>query len=329
MAMPPGMSMPGMTMPAAPPKPKPAAKKPAPHPTHHATPAAAPAPMTGMDHGSMPGMDMSAMPGMAAEPAAAPLPAEASGTALPAGNAPAPPPPTDHYADRLFPVAEMDRARARMMREEGGRLLHGVLFNLAEVQPGPGADRYRWDGEAWFGGDIDRLVVKSEGEGRFGRRLDDGEVQALYSRAISPTFDLQAGVRQDIGPAPRRTYASLGVEGLAPYQFEMEATLFLSTRGDLLARWEAWYDQRVVERLILQPRVELNFAAQDVRADGIGAGLNRAELGLRLRYELDRRFAPYVGVTHEQRTGHGAAFARAEGEDVASTRLVAGVRAWF
>jgi copper resistance protein B len=346
----PGMAMPGMTMPAAPAHPiKPAAKKTAPprkaipahrqdggHPAHHAvstpaepTPAAADhasAPMTGMDHAAMQGMDMSGsglMPGMVIAPRVA------SGTALAAGSAPPPAPPSDHYADHSYPMADMDRARTRMMAEQGGRLLRGVLFNLAEVQPGSGPDRYRWDGEAWLGGDLDRLVVKSEGEGAFGRRLEAGEVQALYSRAISTTFDVQAGVRQDIGRSPRRTYATLGVEGLTPYRFEMEAALFLSDKGDLLARWEGWYDERIVERLILQPRVELNFAAQDVRADGIGAGLDRAELGLRLRYELTRTFAPYIGVSHEQRTGHGAAFARSEGEDVATTRFVAGVRAWF
>jgi copper resistance protein B len=340
----PGMAMPGMTMPATPAHPaKPVAKKKAPPrkpvpaahtPAHHAPvpPAHAEAPpttMPGMDmsgHAPMPGMDMAGdapMPGMAMAPVVA------SGTGLAAGNAPAPAAPSDHYADHSYPTADMDRARSRMMAEQGGRLLRGVLFNLAEVQPGAGPDRYRWDGEAWLGGDLDRLVVKSEGEGAFGRRLEEGEVQALYSRAISTTFDVQAGVRQDLGRSPRRTYATLGVEGLTPYRFEMEAALFLSDKGDWLARWEGWYDERITERLILQPRVELNFAAQDVRADGIGAGLDRAELGLRLRYELARTFAPYIGVSHEQRTGHGAAFARAEGEDVATTRFVAGVRAWF
>lgn len=280
-------------------------------------------PMPGMDH-SMPGM---AMP-HAKTPAAAP-PAAASGTDRAAGDGKAPPPPADHAADAYYDPAAMAQARAQLRGEHGGMRVHRISFNLAELQVRNGREGYRWDGEGWFGGDIDRLVVRTEGEGDPGGRLDRGEVQALYSHAIDPWFDLQGGVRQDVGHGPRRSYATIGIEGLAPYWFDVEARLFLSQRGDLLARAEAIYDQRLTQRLVLQPRVELNFAAQDVPANRIGSGLSSAELGLRLRYEVVRQWAPYVGVSWERAVGDSARYARAAGEDAASTSLVIGIRSWF
>ncbi|WP_156839116.1 copper resistance protein B [Novosphingobium aquimarinum] len=353
-------NMPGMSMPAAQPKaakPKPKARKPAPRrsapaarPARRAPPKPAQPPaahqghdMQGMDHSSMPGMSASpsetmghdAMPGMdnqdehaghdmTAMPAMQP-----TGTALPAGSAPAPKPPMDHYADRQFPPAEMARARQKMMAEEGGQTLSQVMFNLAEYQVREGRDGYRWDGEAWFGGDINRLTLKSEGEGAFRDGVEAAEIQALYSRAIGPYFNLQAGVRYDFKPNPSRAYAVLGFEGLAPYWFEVEGAAFLSDKGDLLGRVEGYYDQRLTQRLVLQPRVELNFAAQDVPENRIGAGLSSAELGLRLRYEITRQFAPYVGVSYDAKSGQTARYARDDGEDPTTTSFVAGVRIWF
>lgn len=254
---------------------------------------------------------------------------EMIGTALPAGDAPAPPPPADHYADRQFPKDEMAQARERMMREQGGQTFHQIMFNLAEYRARQGRDGYHWDGEAFVGGDIDRLWLKSEGEGTFGDGIESAEIQALYSRAIGPYFNLQAGVRHDFGPGPDRSYATIGFEGLAPYWFEVEGALFLSDKGDLLGRLEGYYDQRITQRLILQPRVEFNLSAQDVPENRVGAGLSDAELGLRLRYEMTRRFAPYVGVSHEAKIGRTADFARADGEGPVTTSFVAGVRLWF
>ena len=251
------------------------------------------------------------------------------GTNLPAGDAPAPPVPTDHAADRSFPPGVMAQARDEFRTEQGGQNFHRVLFNLAEYQVHDGKDGYRWDGEAWWGGDINRLVVKSEGEGTFRESVDSAEVQALYSRAIGPYFNLQAGVRHDFQPSPTQTFATVGIEGLAPYQFDVSSALFLSTKGDLLARAEATYDERITQRLILQPRVELNFAAQDVPDDRIGAGLSDAELGLRLRYEISRQFAPYIGVSYSTKVGRSATFARRDGEAPHSTSLVLGIRTWF
>lgn len=202
------------------------------------------------------------------------------------------------------------------------------MLETAEIRPGSGPDGYAWEGRASFGGDIDRFVLKSEGDGA-GSHLEEAEVQALYSRAIGPYFNLQAGVRQDVQPRPRRTYATVGVEGLAPYWFDVEAALFLSDKGDLSGRVEASYDLRLTQRLILEPRAEANVAAQDVRALGVGSGLSDLEVGLRLRYAITPEFAPYVGVNHVRKVGDTADFARARGEDVRDTRVVFGIRAWF
>lgn len=347
----PGMNMPGMQMPAAK---KPAAKpKPKARPTPRArgarqtrpkasAPVAAPHtdPHAVHDMSTMPGMptsgsqgasppadhDMSAMPGMDKST----MPEHnTGGTALPPGSAPAPAPPADHYADRVFPPADMVRARADFRREHGGGTFHQIIFNLAEYQARKGGDGFRWDGEAWIGGDINRLVLKSEGEGAFKGGIDSAEIQALYSRALDPYWNLQAGVRHDFKPNPSRTYATIGIEGLAPYWFEVEGALFLSDKGDVLARAEGYYDQRITQRLILQPRIELNFAAQDVPKNRIGSGLSNAELGLRLRYEVAREFAPYVGVSYDRKVGDTARFARIGGERVRTTSFVVGVRTWF
>jgi len=357
-----GMDMKGMSMPAPQPAkkatPAPAPRKragthrlrveaAAPHRSVPHAPAPAQSPMPGMDMSgstTMPGMpmpgpgsppvhDMAAMPGMQHQ-AGAPMPGmdingQPVGTDLAPGNAPAPAPPMDHYADRTYDRSAMDHARAVMMRDDGGRIYHKVLLNLAEFQAHAGRNGYRWDGEAWIGGDRNRLFLKSEGEGAFRGGVDSAEVQALYSRAIGPYFNLQAGVRHDFRPGPSRTYATLGFEGLAPYMFETEAALFLSEKGDLLGRLEGWHDAHLTQRLVLQPRVELNLSAQNVPEDRYGSGLVDAELGLRLRYEIRREFAPYVGVSWQRKVGRTADYARADGERVGGPGFVAGLRIWF
>jgi copper resistance protein B len=259
------------------------------------------------------------MPGMAPAPASVPEAAIAAGTDQPAGDAPPPAPPRDLAAARFYDPVAMAAADRRMRAEHGGMTFGQILFDLAEVQVRDGRDGLRWDGEGWYGGDIHRLVVKSEGDGG----TDRAEVQALYSRAIGPYVDLQGGLRQDLGAGAKRTYATIGVEGLAPYWFQVEGALFLSDKGDLLGRVQAYYDQRVTQRLILQPRAELNVAAQDVPTSGIAAGLSEAELGLRLRYEIKREVAPYVGVSWEHRRRVTAR------DDAGGAALVLGVRSWF
>jgi copper resistance protein B len=244
-------------------------------------------------------------------------------------SAPVPVPAEDRAADRYWGAAAMAKAERNMRREHGGGSWHQLRFNLAEYQVRDGRDRYRWDAEGWIGGDVDRLAIKTEGGGEFGGRVDHAEIQALYSRALDPYWNVQAGLRQDLGPGARRTYAAIGVEGLAPYWFDLEGTLFLSIEAELLGRFEASYDQRITQDLVLQPRAELDLAAQDVPENGVGAGLSEIELGLRLRYERDRAFAPYVGVSWDRKLGRTADFARLRGDDTGGASFVAGIRAWF
>ena len=246
------------------------------------------------------------------------------------GNEPAPEPPLDHAADGVFDPAEMERAREQLRREHGESLISKVMLNLGEYRvQGNGEDGYRWEGEGRLGGNINRLVVKSEGEGGVDSGLDTVELQGLYSRAISPFFDLQAGVRQDFEPTTDRTYATIGFEGLAPYWFNAQAALFLSDHGDVLARVEGSYDIRLFQRVVLQPQTEIDFSAQDVPEAGIGSGLSNVELGLRLRYELRRDLAPYVGFSYDKLFGDSADFARKSGEGSSSYGFVVGLRAWF
>jgi copper resistance protein B len=245
-----------------------------------------------------------------------------------------PPPPSalsgpDHAADALFDPAAMAAAREQLRREQGAMTAYKVMIDRLEWRSGGGRDFYEWDVNAWIGRDLGRFWFKSSGEGAFDGHFEGAELQALYSRPIGPFFDLQGGVRQDVGPGPDRTHLAIGVQGLAPYWFEVEAFAFLSTKGDITARIEAEYDQYITQRLILQPRIEADFSLQRVPEIGLGAGLTSAEAGLRLRYEIVPEFAPYVGLVHERRFGGTADFARAAGEDVGGWRLVAGLRAWF
>jgi copper resistance protein B len=245
------------------------------------------------------------------------------------GTAPAPAPPEDHAADAIFVTKEMAKARETLRYENGGMVLFKVGFDLAEYQFRTGKGGYRWEGEAWIGGDIDRFKLKYEGEGEIRGGVEEAEFQALYERAISPYWNLQGGVRHDLKPSPSRTYAVLGVEGLAPYWIELAATVFLSTKGDILARAEGHYDHRITQSLILQPRLEANISAQNIPEIDVGAGLSTFEVGLRLRYEISRQFAPYMGVEWNTKAGDTASFARAAGEKPSTVNFVIGVKAWF
>lgn len=334
--------MPGMKMPmpaAKPPAKPPSAKKPA-----RRKPAVAPAkkpqapasdamgatPKTD-SAAAQPGMaDMPGMSGMDMAPANQTVPDNADAPPAPEPEipkTPPPPPPTESAADRYYDPAAMAAARRLLRQEHGDTTLSKVMANIAEYRFGDGGG-YRWDGQAWLGGDINRLVVKTEGEGSNSGGVDNAEVQALYSRAVSPYTDLQIGIRQDFEPGSR-TYAALGFQALLPYWFDVEGGAYLSTKGEFLARVEGSYDLRLTQRLVLQPRAELNFSAQDSAETRTGSGLSDAELGLRLRYEVRREFAPYIGITYDRKFGGTADFARAAGEDAESTRFVIGIRAWF
>lgn len=245
---------------------------------------------------------------------------------LPVGNAPAPAVITDNLADQVFGSGRMQRARGILADEHGGSRVSKLQADLLEWAPN--GDRYSWEVEGWYGGDINRFVFKTEGEGQSREGVEAAEVQLLYSRAVARYTDVQAGIRYDLEPRSR-AYATLAVDAMFPYWFEAEGSLFLSEKGDLLARVEGSYDFRLTQRLILQPRAELEFAAQDIPESQIGSGLSTGELGLRLRYEIRREFAPYIGVSYERAFGDTADFVRAHGEDAESTRFVVGLRAWF
>jgi len=235
----------------------------------------------------------------------------------------------EHAADIVFDPTAMADARAELVEMHGGLETYKFLLDRAEVRLAEGHEAYAWDAQAWYGGDINKLWLKSEGEGEFGQDLDQVEVQALYSRAIDPWFDVQLGVRHDFGTGPERTYLVAGVQGLAPYWFELDGAVLLSDKGDVTARLEGEYDLRITQRLILQPNAEIELALQDVPELGIGSGFSTAEIGARLRYEISRQFAPYVGLELEQAFGRTRDFNDAAGRDSSSLNAVFGIRAWF
>lgn len=282
------------------------------HQHHEPAPTPAPAPDPHAGH-AMDGMDtLPVSPGPLME---TPPPPEA-------GSGP------PRAADAIWGAEAMAAPRDELRRTHGDFPMFWFQGDRQEVQVRKGQDLYLWDVQGFYGTPTSRLWFKSEGEGEFGSKPEDAEVQALYAKAIRPFWDLQAGVRHDIA-GPDTTHAVIGIQGLAPYMFEVDAALFLSTRGDLTARVEAEIDQRITQRLILQPRIEANLAAQDIPLLGIGAGLDQIEVGARLRYEFRREFAPYIGIEQSWRTGQGADYARLRGEDPSATSLVAGIRFWF
>lgn len=251
------------------------------------------------------------------------------------GTAAMPPAPTPNAesgppraADAIWGAEAMRASREAAYDEHGNIQLFWLQGDRAELRMRDGKDGYLWDVQGFYGGDLNKFWFKSEGEGSFGEPVEQAELQALYSRAIGPFFDLQAGVRQDL-TGPDRTHAVVGVQGLMPYMFEVDAAAFLSSKGDLTARIEAEYDQRLTQKLILQPRAEVSLSAQDIPELDIGSGIDSVELGLRLRYEIVREFAPYVGVEQEWKFGGSRDFARLAGEDSSVTNYVVGVRFWF
>lgn len=271
-----------------------------------------------MDHGQMAGMGDAQMDhgSMDMGPIPQAPPPDAAGSGPP------------RAADAVWGAGAMRSSRDALRREQGAQTFFWFQGDRLEYRAREGADGYLWDLQGYYGGDINKFWFKSEGEGSFGEKIESAELQGLWSRAIGPWWDLQAGIRQDL-TGPERTHAVLGIQGLSPYRFEVDAAAFLSTKGDLTARIEGELDQRITQRLIVQPRAEVALSAQDIPELGIGAGLDRIEAGLRLRYEFVREFAPYLGISQEWRIGTSADYARAAGEDPSVTNYVVGVRFWF
>ncbi len=203
-----------------------------------------------------------------------------------------------------------------------------MLIDRLEAWDADGGTGLEWEGLGWVGTDLNRLWVRSQGEHSSGR-LESAELEILYGRSLSPWWDLVAGIRHDFKPGQLQDFAAIGVIGLAPYKFEVEATAYLGQSGQTAARIELEYDTLLTNRLILQPLIEINFFGKDDELRGIGSGLSTIEFGLRLRYEITRQFAPYIGVVREQSFGRTADFRRSDGDAVSDTRVVAGFRLWF
>jgi copper resistance protein B len=272
---------------------------------------------------NMPGMNMPSgehaghdMAGMSApEPPLAPPPAEAL-------KGP------ENAADTVYGTAAMQPSRTTLTKEHGGMTASKLLVDQLETRVRRGRDGYYVNAEGWYGGDIDKLWLKSEIEGDYGRSADQMEFQALWSHALDPWFNLQTGIRFDAEPRTRGRLV-LGVEGLAPYWWEVNAAAFVSDKGDVTARAEAEHDVRITQKLILQPRAELDFALQDIPHERVGSGLSNVELGARLRYRFLQNFAPYVGVVYERAIGRSARFVRADGERPGGLQFTVGLRTWF
>lgn len=196
-----------------------------------------------------------------------------------------------------------------------------------------GPDPLVWDAQGWVGKNYNKFWFKAEGEALTVEKKGELELQGLYSRAIGSYFDLQTGIRYDIAydriGEQSRGFAVLGLQGLAPYLFEVDGALFISDAGDISAGIEAEYDLPITQRLFGQPRFATNVALQEVEKWGVGSGFNDIQLGFRLRYEIRREFAPYIGISWNRKLGNTADFTRLEGEEVETLGLVGGMRMWF
>lgn len=234
----------------------------------------------------------------------------------------APPPPTRPLPE--VPHAEMSQA----MEMHDDAVLAMLRLDRLEHFDGDDVSGTAWDAQGWVGGDFDKLWFKTEGE-RADGRTEDARAELLWDHAFATWWDWQLGVRRDFGEGPGRNWAAFGIAGLAPYWFELQATAYVGEQGRTALRFEADYELLLTQRLILQPRLEANAYGKADPQRGIGAGLADAEVGLRLRYEIRRRFAPYLGIEWVRRFGATASLARDRGEPAMDRRWVAGVRVWF
>lgn len=250
-------------------------------------------------------------------------------------------PPEDHSAHQsqpaplpafIPPVTDADREAA--FPDVEGHTVHDtainyfVLFDQLEWQTGGGSDAFSWDTKGWIGQDRNRFWFRTEGD-RVDARTEQAQVNLLYGRAIARWWDVTAGVRLDPLPDTPRTALALGVQGLAPYWFEVEASAYIEPSGRTHVRFETEYDLLITNRLVLQPLMEFEVYGRADRERLIGTGLSTGELGVRLRYEFRREFAPYVGVVWARKFFGTADLARGAGEDVAGARLAVGLRTWF
>ena len=259
--------------------------------------------------------------------------------AAPAGaQQPAPTPEDPHAAHTaplppcIPPLTDEDR-RAAFPDVEGhavrdNALNYFVLFDQLEWERGAGDIGLGWDTKGWVGFDRERLWLRAEGQ-RAGDRVTDAQTHLFYGRAISPWWSLLAGIRQDFRPGPAQTWAAVGVRGLAPYWFDVEATAYFGASGRTHVRVETEYEFLLTNRLILQPNIEMEIYGKSDPEHFRDSGLATLDAGIRLRYQIRREFAPYVGVVWHNKYFGTADMARAAGERVGGARLALGVRFWM
>lgn len=216
----------------------------------------------------------------------------------------------------------------RQLRLADEHIFNALLLDRFERVNGLKVNSTVYDVQAWSGRDYDKLVVKAEGDIVDGK-LEDASTELLWGHAIASYWDTQLGVRHDSGEGPDRTWLAFGVQGLAPYWFEVDATAYIGEGGHSAFSLEAEYELLLTQKLILQPRFETNIYGESDAGRGLGSGLSDLSAGLRLRYEIRREFAPYLGVEWARKFGETADFTRAAGEDPSDTRFVAGLRFWF
>ncbi len=203
-----------------------------------------------------------------------------------------------------------------------------VLLDRFETQRADGGSLQRWDLSSWVGKSLTKLWIRTEGE-RLSGTTAHSELELLWGKSFARWWELVAGARSDFEPGPTQNWAAVGVRGTAPYRVDLEATAYFSDGGGAALRVKGHYELLVTNRLILQPLAELNWYAQRDSARGIGAGLADTEIGVRLRYEVKREVAPYLGLVVERKLGGTREIRGAAGHDPSDTRLVAGIRLRF
>jgi len=226
-----------------------------------------------------------------------------------------------------------NRQMVETMQMDDAAWFGKAMFDRLEWRDGDrGEGLAEWDGQAWYGGDYNKLWLRTEGKyvaNGTDTGIRDADVEILWNRVISRWWNLQVGGRRDFGPGQSRTWAAVGLEGLAPQWFETQATFYVSDEGRTAARLKAQYDLLVTQRLVLQPLAEVNLYGRSDPQHELGSGLSDLEVSLRLRYELRRELAPYIGLVWLHRFGGTADLVRAAGGEASDLELALGLRVWF
>lgn len=250
--------------------------------------------------------------------------------ATPATGSIAPPAaPQDHAADALHDPAAMAAARKLLYVESGGLRTGALVLELAELRLDDAGSSWRLEGEGWYGGDVNRLLLRFDGATDVSDRVEHARIEGLYSRAVAPYWNLVAGLRGDPRPQPSRGFLALGIAGLTPYGIELQATAYVSDEGEIEARMEAHRALQLTQRWVLEPRLTVDLSLDDVPERHIGEGVPNLEIGLRLRWEHSRRLVPYFGAEWQASFGDTARYVSAAGHDPRVLRFVAGVSAWL